>query len=51
VERLERLGERAALVHLRQPFSGVAPGQSAVFYRGDVVVGGGRIGPPAVARE
>jgi tRNA-specific 2-thiouridylase len=51
VERLERLGERAALVHLRRPFSGVAPGQSAVFYRGDVVVGGGRIGPPAVARE
>jgi len=30
-------------VRLRQPFAGVAPGQSAVFYRQDVVVGGGII--------
>ena len=27
----------------RAPFSGLAPGQAAVFYRDDVVVGGGRV--------
>jgi tRNA-specific 2-thiouridylase len=31
-------------VTLREPAVGVAPGQSAVFYRGDVVLGGARIG-------
>jgi tRNA-specific 2-thiouridylase len=37
-----RLGAGArALVELGAPFRGVAPGQSAVFYSGDVVVGGG----------
>jgi tRNA-specific 2-thiouridylase len=30
-------------VALREPFSGLAPGQAAVFYRADVVVGGGRV--------
>jgi tRNA-specific 2-thiouridylase len=30
-------------VRLREPALGVAPGQSAVFYRGDEVLGGGRI--------
>jgi tRNA-uridine 2-sulfurtransferase len=30
-------------VRLREPAVGVAPGQSAVFYRGDVVLGGARI--------
>ncbi len=35
-------GGRAA-VRLRAPVRGVAPGQAAVFYDGDEVVGGGRI--------
>ena len=30
-------------VALGEPFAGLAPGQAAVFYRDDVVVGGGRV--------
>ena len=38
-------------VSLDEPFEGLAPGQSAVFYRDDVVVGGGRVtGPPRRGR-
>lgn len=33
-----------AVVELDAPVRGVAPGQAAVFYRGDEVLGGGRIG-------
>jgi tRNA-specific 2-thiouridylase len=33
-------------VGLREPFAGLAPGQAAVFYRDDVIVGGGRVGGP-----
>jgi tRNA-specific 2-thiouridylase len=36
-------------VRLREPFAGVAAGQSAVFYRGDVVVGGGLIAASGAA--
>ena len=36
-------------VELREPFSGLAPGQAAVFYRDGVVVGGGRIAGPVQA--
>jgi tRNA-specific 2-thiouridylase len=33
-------------VGLRESFAGLAPGQAAVFYRDDVVVGGGRVAGP-----
>jgi len=47
VAALERLGAGRVLVRLGEPFSAAAPGQSAVFYRGDVVVGGGVLAEPA----
>ena len=40
VASFERQAPGAAVIHLLRPFAGVAPGQSAVFYRDDVVVGG-----------
>jgi tRNA-specific 2-thiouridylase len=40
VLRVERAAAGGAVIHLLRPFAGVAPGQSAVFYRDDVVVGG-----------
>jgi tRNA-specific 2-thiouridylase len=43
-ERAEvRPGPHGASVRLARPVRGVAPGQAAVFYDGDEVVGGGRI--------
>jgi tRNA-specific 2-thiouridylase len=41
VAALQRLGAERVLVRLAEPFAGAAPGQSAVFYRDAVVVGGG----------
>jgi tRNA-specific 2-thiouridylase len=38
-----RAGADGAEVRLARPVRGVAPGQAAVFYAGDEVVGGGRI--------
>ena len=35
------LGENRVMVEYPQPVSGVAPGQSVVFYEGNIVVGGG----------
>jgi tRNA U34 2-thiouridine synthase MnmA/TrmU len=46
VAAVERRG-RDLEVGLRGPFAGLAPGQAAVFYRDDVVVGGGRVAGPA----
>jgi tRNA-specific 2-thiouridylase len=40
VESIEADGAR---VEFRSPQRGVAPGQSAVVYRGDELLGGGRI--------
>ncbi len=41
------LGERRWIVHTEQPVWAAAPGQAAVFYDGDEVLGGGRIEVPA----
>ncbi len=41
--RLERCGEEKAVLHFDTPKSAPAPGQSAVFYCGNRVVGGGII--------
>jgi tRNA-specific 2-thiouridylase len=46
VAALERLGAERALVRLGEAFAGAAPGQSAVFYRDAVVVGGGLLADP-----
>jgi tRNA-specific 2-thiouridylase len=48
VAALRRTGDGLE-VELREPFAGLAPGQAAVFYRDDVVVGGGRVAGPAPA--
>jgi tRNA-specific 2-thiouridylase len=42
VSGLSRRGDELD-VTLAAPFAGLAPGQAAVFYRDDVVVGGGRV--------
>jgi len=47
VVALERRGAERALVRLGEAFAGAAPGQSAVFYRDAVVVGGGVLADPA----
>jgi len=38
---LEPLGQGETLLHFEEPVSAVAPGQAAVFYQGDEVLGGG----------
>ncbi|MCS6913036.1 MAG: tRNA 2-thiouridine(34) synthase MnmA [Myxococcales bacterium] len=46
--RIEILPDGTARVHLTAPEYGVAPGQAAVFYRGDEVLGGGFIAPEVI---
>ncbi len=43
VARIEPLGPKSARVSFHDPEKAVAPGQAAVFYRGDEVLGGGII--------
>ncbi|WP_394366834.1 tRNA 2-thiouridine(34) synthase MnmA [Mesoterricola silvestris] len=46
--RVRPLGGGRARVHLREPQRAIAPGQAAVFYRGEEVAGGGWIEAPAM---
>jgi tRNA-specific 2-thiouridylase len=41
--RIEILDEKNLLVHLHTPLEAIAPGQTAVFFNGSLVVGGGFI--------
>ena len=47
--RVRALGERRWAVETADPVWAAAPGQAAVFYDGDVVLGGGRIARPSFA--
>ena len=49
VAALRRESPDRLIVRLQQPFAGVAAGQSAVFYRGDLVVGGGFVAASGAA--
>jgi len=46
VAELRRTAADAAIVTLGAAFAGLAPGQSAVFYRDDVIVAGGLVAGP-----
>jgi tRNA U34 2-thiouridine synthase MnmA/TrmU len=41
---MDRRGPGSLHLELTRTFSGLAPGQAAVLYRDDVIVGGGTIG-------
>ena len=45
LSRIEPDGRGSARVVFSEPVKGVSPGQAAVFYDGDVVLGGGWIRP------
>jgi tRNA U34 2-thiouridine synthase MnmA/TrmU len=50
VRRLRRLPADRARLELTEPFAGPAPGQAAVFYRDDVVVGGAVVASSPLGR-
>jgi tRNA-specific 2-thiouridylase len=49
--RIQVDGNDRVTVYLKEPQHGVTPGQAAVFYRGDEVLGGGWIDKPVPCPE
>ena len=48
---IEMVEDGNAIVHFAAPVSALTPGQSAVIYDGDIVVGGGIIEDPKLLKK